>query len=47
MDFVNVMTYDMHGSWDGYADVHSPLYPRSIDQSRLNTVSVQKFIIAS
>ena len=25
LDFINVMTYDMHGSWDGYADHHAKL----------------------
>ena len=25
LDFINVMTYDMHGSWDGYADHHSKM----------------------
>jgi chitinase len=38
VDFVHVMTYDFHGSWESFADVHSPLFPRVRDQnSRLNT----------
>ena len=23
LDFINIMTYDMHGTWDGYADNHA------------------------
>ncbi len=26
LDFANVMTYDIHGSWDTYTDFNSPLY---------------------
>ena len=25
LDFINVMTYDLHGSWDKSADHHAPL----------------------
>ena len=27
-DFINVMTYDLHGDWDNYADHHAPLHAR-------------------
>ncbi len=27
-DFVNVMTYDLHGSWNNYIGHHAPLYPK-------------------
>lgn len=30
LDFANLMTYDMHGSWDKYTDFNAPLY---IDQA--------------
>lgn len=26
VDFANIMSYDMHGSWDKYTDFNSPLY---------------------
>lgn len=32
LDFVNVMTYDLHGTWDSYVDHHAPLYRRPFDQ---------------
>nr|XP_043893468.1 acidic mammalian chitinase-like [Solea senegalensis] len=28
LDFINVMTFDMHGVWDGVTGHHSPLYKR-------------------
>jgi GH18 family chitinase len=27
-DFINVMTYDLHGDWDNFADHHAPLHAR-------------------
>lgn len=30
-DFLNLMTYDMHGSWETRVDHHAPLYKRSFD----------------
>jgi chitinase len=29
VDFANVMTYDIHGSWDTYTDFNAPLYKSS------------------
>ncbi|WP_110291289.1 glycoside hydrolase family 18 protein [Lachnotalea glycerini] len=26
IDYATIMTYDMHGMWDNYTDLHSPLY---------------------
>lgn len=31
LDFINVMTYDLHGTWDKYADHHAPLFSRPFD----------------
>ena len=31
LDFINVMTYDLHGSWDKAADHHAPLNKRDHD----------------
>uniref|UniRef100_A0A7M4EZS4 GH18 domain-containing protein n=1 Tax=Crocodylus porosus TaxID=8502 RepID=A0A7M4EZS4_CROPO len=33
LDFLNVMTYDFHGSWSSVTGHNSPLYKGSIDQS--------------
>lgn len=29
VDYANLMTYDIHGSWDTYTDFHAPLYNNS------------------
>ena len=31
LSFINVMTYDLHGSWDSRADHHAPLHRRDHD----------------
>ncbi|KAG7494223.1 hypothetical protein JOB18_026402 [Solea senegalensis] len=31
LDFINVMTYDFHGSWDGVTGHNSPLYRSTVD----------------
>lgn len=37
VDYVNVMTYDLHGPWEAYTDHNAPLY--SILNTRTNTLS--------
>lgn len=50
VDFINLMTYDLHGSWDGVTGIHAPLYAGSADytsyQKQLNIDSVIKYWIA-
>lgn len=42
LDFINVMTYDLHGAWDKAVGHNTPLYPSSKDvtdlQKQLNVV---------
>ncbi len=48
LDFVNVMTYDMHGSWESFLGLNAPLYSRSDEtdeQAQLNDAYVNEFII--
>lgn len=44
-DFINLMTYDFHGSWDSILGYNAPLYPSSRDVTSLsrtlNVVSIR------
>ncbi|KAK3887902.1 hypothetical protein Pcinc_008052 [Petrolisthes cinctipes] len=31
LDYIHLMTYDYHGSWENFSDHHSPLYKRNFD----------------
>lgn len=35
LDFISVMTYDFHGTWDGFTGHNSPLYQSSHDSGKL------------
>ena len=36
VDFINLVAYDMHGSWERQADHHAPLFRRPWDQNNRN-----------
>ena len=42
IDYANVMTYDLHGTWESYTNFNAPLY--SDDPLRPNNISVDKSI---
>ena len=47
MDFVNLMSYDMHGSWEPeWADHHAPLQKRSWDTTPLTVEDGVEYWIA-
>ena len=43
LDYVNIMTYDLHGHWDMYSDFNSPLYDNK-DQSGQYKVSIDSSV---
>ncbi len=45
VDYANLMTYDFHGSWDGYTDFNAPLYTNS-DTSQQYKDSVDQSVKA-
>lgn len=40
LDLFNVMTYDMHGEWDNFADHHAPLFKRPFDEAETEHLHV-------
>ncbi|KAJ4435528.1 hypothetical protein ANN_18144, partial [Periplaneta americana] len=44
LDFINVMTYDLHGDWDSATGENAPMYPGNEDiengETKLNVVSI-------
>lgn len=50
LDFINVMTYDFHGTWESVTGHNSPLYKGSHeteDNVYLNTVSTENPILSA
>lgn len=43
VDFVNLMTYDLHGSWDGKTGINAPMYCRSDDNPKWCVDEAVKF----
>lgn len=42
LDFINVMTYDLHGAWETTTNHHSALYPKKDDPSGTSPVDIKK-----
>ncbi|KNF08272.1 putative bifunctional chitinase/lysozyme [Gottschalkia purinilytica] len=42
LDFINVMTYDMHGAWEKVTNHHSPLYQNPNDPSGTSPVNIKE-----
>jgi chitinase len=40
LDFINLMTYDLHGSWEGVTGHNAPLYARSDESAEDQTLNV-------
>ncbi len=41
LDFINIMTYDLHGAWDNVTNHHSGLYPNPNDPSSETPVDIK------
>lgn len=41
LDFINIMTYDLRGPWDGKADHHSPINSRHFDTWAFKTLNTK------
>ena len=47
MDFINIMFYEMHGTWDSWADNSAPLYKRSWETNpTINIDYIVKYYIS-
>jgi chitinase len=43
-DFVNVMTYELHGGWESYTGIHGALFRSSLDNTALNVHESVQYI---
>jgi chitinase len=41
LDWINVMTYDMHGVWEKTTNLHAPLYPNPNDPNPTSPVDIK------
>lgn len=44
LDFINVMAYDIHGTWDQTTNFNAPLYPSPNDPARAEKLSISEAI---
>ena len=44
MDWIGLMSYDLHGSWDPVTGHHAGLYPRAAESDAQKTLNVVSFI---
>lgn len=45
-DFVNVMTYDLHGSWEPFTGIHAPLFSSQLDPTPANVDDSVKLLLS-
>ncbi|CAG5135461.1 unnamed protein product, partial [Candidula unifasciata] len=49
VDFISIMSYDLHGAWENYLGFNSPLYPyptENTDQRRLNVDWAARYYVS-
>lgn len=44
VDYINLMTYDLHASWDGVTGQNSPLYPSSLESAAFAKLTVDEIV---